>query len=101
MAFFSLSHLVYKRFTLSDGNKSHLMCNKKFQCKIVNAFLPIFLSHVLGAQKNRLIETVLLSTHNICFGSEIRKLFFCYTLLTKVKILLLVYMSFPIGYGLE
>ena len=23
---------------------------------------------VLGAQKNRLIETVLLSTHNICFG---------------------------------
>ena len=27
----------------------------------------------LGAQKNRLIETVLLSTHNICFGREIRK----------------------------
>ena len=24
----------------------------------------------LGAQKNRLIETVLLSTHNICFGCE-------------------------------
>ena len=23
---------------------------------------------VLGAQKNRLIETILLSTHNICFG---------------------------------
>ena len=30
----------------------------------------------LGAQKNRLIETVLLSTHNICFGLEIRKLIF-------------------------
>ena len=30
---------------------------------------------VLGAHKNRLIEMVLLSTHNICFGSEIRKLF--------------------------
>ena len=28
----------------------------------------------LGAQKNRLIETVLLSTHNICFGLEMRKL---------------------------
>ena len=41
-------------------------------------------SYVLGAQKNRLIEAVLLSTHNICFGSEIRKLFFRYTLLTKV-----------------
>ena len=27
-----------------------------------------FLTCVLGAQKNRLIETVLLSTHNICFG---------------------------------
>ena len=42
------------------------------------------LSLTLGAQKNSLIETVLLSTHNICFGSEIRKSFFCYTLLTKV-----------------
>ena len=31
---------------------------------------------VLGAQKNRLIETVLLSTHNICFGWEIKKINF-------------------------
>ena len=33
-------------------------------------FLNIFLvlTYVLSAQKNRLIETVLLSTHNICFG---------------------------------
>ena len=37
----------------------------------------------LGAQKNHLIETVLLSTHNICFGGEIRKLFSCYALLSK------------------
>ena len=29
---------------------------------------PSVLTFVLGAQKNRLIETVLLSTHNICFG---------------------------------
>ena len=29
---------------------------------------PSFLAYVLGAQKNRLIETVLLGTHNICFG---------------------------------
>ena len=28
---------------------------------------------VLGAQKNRLIETVYLSTHNICFGREVRE----------------------------
>ena len=34
--------------------------------------------------KNRLIETVLLSTHNICFGWEIRKLNFRHDLLTKV-----------------
>ena len=27
----------------------------------------------MGAQKNRLIETVLLSSNNICFGWEIRK----------------------------
>ena len=26
------------------------------------------ITYVLGAQKNRLNETVLLSTHNICFG---------------------------------
>ena len=36
----------------------------------------------LDAQKNRLIETVLLSTHNICFGREIRKIIFCDTLLS-------------------
>ena len=36
--------------------------------KIVNIFLPIILAYVLGAQKNRLSETVLLSTNNVCFG---------------------------------
>ena len=36
----------------------------------------------LGAQKNRLIKTVLLSTHNICFGWEIRKIIFSYSLLS-------------------
>ena len=29
---------------------------------------PPALTYVLGSQKNRLIETVLLSTHNIHFG---------------------------------
>ena len=29
---------------------------------------PSVLTYVLDAQKNRVIETVLLSTHNICFG---------------------------------
>ena len=35
---------------------------------------PPALPFVLAAQKNRLNETVLLSTHNICFSSETRKL---------------------------
>ena len=37
----------------------------------------------MGAQKNRLIETVLLGTHNIFFGSETRKFIFNFTLLSK------------------
>ena len=37
---------------------------------------PLVVTYVLGAQKNRLIETALLSTHNTCFGWEIRKLSF-------------------------
>ena len=58
--------------------------NKIFKCKIVNIFLPISFNIVLGAQKSRLIETVLLSTHNICCGWEIRKIFVCYALLTSM-----------------
>ena len=47
---------------------TQVLINRNFQCKIVNIFLPINLAYVLGAQKNRLTERVLLSTHNICFG---------------------------------
>ena len=42
----------------------------------MNVVLPISLKYVCVAQRNRLIETILLSTHNICFNREIRKLFF-------------------------
>ena len=35
-----------------------------------------------GAQRNRLIEKVLLSTYSICFGREIRKLIFNYAFLS-------------------
>ena len=53
-----------------------LFCFKFITCRpqgtqILSAkmFLyPYVLTYALGAQKNRLIETVLLSTHNICFG---------------------------------
>ena len=44
-----------------------------FERKIVINFLPINLNMFLGAQKNCLIETVLLSTHNTCFDWEIKK----------------------------
>ena len=54
-----------------------------FSTEIVIIFLPIPLRYVLGAPENRLIETVLLSTHNICFGWEIRRKKFCYSPLTK------------------
>ena len=42
---------------------------KKFYLrKNLIIFLPINFNMCLGAQKNHLIETVLLSNHNICFG---------------------------------
>ena len=60
----------------SKANVQHLqqrikytgLDKQNFQRKIVNIFLPISLTYVLGAQKNHLSEAVLLSTHNICFG---------------------------------
>ena len=39
-----------------------------FSVQLLIFSYPSILSYVLGAQKNCLIETVLLSTHNICFG---------------------------------
>ena len=38
-----------------------------FECQIVNFLLPISFNICFGAQKNCLIETVLLSIHRICF----------------------------------
>ena len=37
----------------------------------------------MGSQKNCLIGMVLLGTHNICFGTDIRKIMFDYTLLSN------------------
>ena len=60
------------------------------------------LTCVEGAQKNRLNETVLLSTHKICFGWEIRKLIFNETLFKylgaygrvgSVQVFFLIYLS--------
>ena len=45
----------------------------------------LVLTYVLGAQKNCLIEMVLLSTHKICFGWEIRKIIFSMHVVTTVN----------------
>ena len=50
---------------------------KKYECKFVNIFLPFNFNICFGCLKERshcLNETVLLSTHNICLCSVIRKL---------------------------
>ena len=51
-----------------------------FMRKIVSFLLSISLTLVLGAQKEGLIEMVLLSTQNICVDGEIRKSIFNYAL---------------------
>ena len=44
---------------------------------------PSIKTFVLGTQKNRLIEMLLLSSHNICFGGEVRKSILDYALLSE------------------
>ena len=60
------SHLIQERHktdfqSTGPGNK------KKISVKLKIFSSASILTFVLDAQKNRLIETVLLSTHNICF----------------------------------
>ena len=48
--------------------------NKNFKHKIENIFIiHLVLTFVLGAHKNHLNDTLLLSTNNICFVWEIKK----------------------------
>ena len=73
-------NLVVNLFDLCCAKFSLLNMGHDSPCKngsngmcVVNSkytfFLgPSYLTYVLGTQKNRLIETVLLSTHNIRFG---------------------------------
>ena len=71
-----------------DGLVLSTFTHRFRQMKILSVNLWIFsyssvLTYVFGAQKSRLVETILLSTHNICFGWEIRIFFYWFALLTK------------------
>ena len=58
------SLVLYSPQTMPAWVQIRIVCAPK----IAFISLPINLNMCLGAQKNRLFETVLLSTHNICFG---------------------------------
>ena len=60
-------------FFNSDGHYAKVQIRIVCAPKIVFISLPINKNMCFGAQKNRLNETVLLCTHNICYGWEIRK----------------------------
>ena len=98
---FGLNRFVHEGMNHISNVKVHLKTRCEWKCKYLilhpstgldeQKFLsikqlifsyPSVLTYVLGTQKNHLIETVLLNTHNTCFGKEIRKRFFCYTFLT-------------------
>ena len=71
LLFYLLNHIAFrmeKFLPLCTG-----LDRQKFQIKIVNIFLPITLSICFGCSKEPSHWDVLLSTHNICFGWEIRK----------------------------
>ena len=59
-----VAHFTLMQFTaIKRPEKYNRFRTKKIQRKTVNISLP-----KMGAQKNPLVEMVLLSTHNICFG---------------------------------
>ena len=55
-------------FFNSDGHYAKVQIRIVCAPKIVFISLPINKNMCFGAQKNRLNETVLLCTHNICYG---------------------------------
>ena len=67
----SIPKLKKKLFISKQTNKTHRAKNKQFlSVKLRIIPYPLVLTFVLGAQKNRLIETILLITHNICLVDE-------------------------------
>ena len=73
---------LVKHSTTEPLPSLHFECKKKkkhFECNFLNIFLYPSVLTCFCVLKKHLTETVLLSTHNICFGEEIRKLCFSYT----------------------
>ena len=65
---------IYKPNLVEKNKHKHrFRLRKNFSIKLLIFTYPSVLTYVLGAKKICLFETVLLSTHNICFGWEIRK----------------------------
>ena len=53
--------------------KFHGCKNVHFQMNFFIFFLFLLKTLIVGTRWNRLIEAVLTSTHNLCFGAKIRK----------------------------
>ena len=62
-------NLCYLRLIFSYNYRNHNE-SKILSVKLKLLSYPIVLTYVLGAQKNRLIEMVLLGTPNTCRGLE-------------------------------
>ena len=65
----TVAYRIYQFIIFIHGCISHRKVNDTIALdeQKISAYTYPILACVLGAQKNRLIETVLLSTHNICF----------------------------------
>ena len=69
---------VLGRLSYWDGSFGHPLCMFWYRNRKNSYWLHILYPAVcadgVGAQGNPLSETVLLSTHKVCFGREIRKI---------------------------
>ena len=66
---FLIDHLMVLKHVSNVVPVGHrFRLRKILSVKLYIFSYPSVLTYVLGAQKNRHIETVLLSTHSICFG---------------------------------
>ena len=64
----SLSRNINPSLVLVQPRKTHPFTTERLLLGHKDSNQTKQTNNVVGAQKNRLIETVFLSTHNICFG---------------------------------